>query len=1404
MTELASFLTDEFSFLSEIPRQGVINAFDGAFSDFDAFLLTHNFNFFDGNQSVQKLSELASRLHNEVYISDSGDFLSLIKNEASNGSNLCILFWYGIEYALKNGKTLGILQDGLYCARCYLLLASIKGAPAYDLYQPNIVGKCFDLYLKVIRIIKGKNCLTTKKKSTKSKKNLFLESDQSEELVILPQGEIKELGKCLRISLDGLFTFIRIIAIAKPIENIYLICRVIKNLLAIDISLDTCVNICNNITDFQKLSNFSDIAFSLLHCLCDSRHSALEILYPVVVMPRIMYAGMNDDQFIPKFVKQRLMNDEIEHETIYCMAVSACLKCPERNEYRTKILKSVVNIINNMSLTYKKRFSEDILKIGENTRGGLRAFAIDAIPYIHDNFKIINFNSQIDIDDGIIIDETIHIKQELDSQTIEYNNEELFTKNEQLSLDFIRLIIYGIDDKIGSVRQRALNILQLFINNGKFRVQCNKEIDNLYNELRELELIKYRREKKKRQAEAVAAKVRRIQSSLENNEESNDIDEDDNKEDGEDSDQEFRPPQTQDCDVLDYDKTQIIDAENIPPGDMDTTIKSIKTTTIKKEIKPDEVDLDSTDINIHIISDETGIFEKKRIFKIFDYPLLNRLLVRCDDSVSGCRRSAILALQHLFPYLTDEKHVSATINQFCRSARDKALSIRKQVADSVFNILCDLSEDHMFYRNIVNASMECIILQVVDREASVQQNAAKLIVQMVFVPLSNGETEDKIAWNILSICERVLTYQRILKQAVSFLVKEKLIDKEFVRSLDKLMKKLKDETLRQYIWMLYSILSIFFHVNPKDAAEEFLKIKKRSIRNESKICNYFATIISRGVNDLTIETRTALIQQIEKYIVSFKVSNNNISSLYYCYGVLLNGVSNGDEKGKILFAQRNKEIFDLAQNNMKLLMFEEYHGEGPEPESSTHVSSRNKQENDKEDVKLAKILGVIGEIVDYEQSLICKDLFEILQLIMSSEMCKKALKISERNIGRGTALSTNFYQGTNRPQSTTTGTECGRGTPLSIMKEFKTHHIKYSNITSIVQAQCIVIMGKICLVDEMFARDVIPVFMKELVTCKDYIIRNNIIVVTHDLCKQHTSLVGSYMDIFAACLGDDSVAVRVHALHCLTRLLKEGYLVWKGDIMFRFVSTLLDQVSRVRDYAEFCLIDTLLPVTPDMFFSNFIDCLFYFNGVEHPSWVYYNQAKGNNEGGKVNKHRSLQGTCYQNQRLQLYCFMLKNMTHVQKVAVTQKICIEVFDGVSLGSLDFNDINVQNMVVDCFRFLSSEDGKIRFNIGKDSSEEDGDDGNELRREAIVATAAQASREALREVFVKEVMKYLLQLRDFLYTSKNSRCAYEFLKYLLHLSNEHNYAFEKILDEEKHMSAGVRYDLIRMQHKLAEEI
>uniref|UniRef100_A0A0N5BSS5 Cnd1 domain-containing protein n=1 Tax=Strongyloides papillosus TaxID=174720 RepID=A0A0N5BSS5_STREA len=610
------------------------------------------------------------------------------------------------------------------------------------------------------------------------------------------------------------------------------------------------------------------------------------------------------------------------------------------------------------------------------------------------------------------------------------------------------------------------------------------------------------------------------------------------------------------------------------------------------------------------------------------------------------------------------------------------------------------------------------------------------------------------------------------------------------------MKCLKDGVSRKYIWMLYSILSVSLHVDPKNASGLFLATGREYVKNDFNFSNYLTTIIARGARYLSSEKRESLIQQIEKYITSFKIDIKNISSFYYCYGVLLKGVDSEDETGKALFAQKNKKIFSKALESMKLLMFEENDENIVNLDSSIFEDPSNTTQKDGDDVKLARILGTIGEIIDYDNSFIHKDLFENLQLIMSSKLCKKALRVHQEQTLNSTILSSNNFQNSQLSSSR-------KSVPLSIMKNFMSHHIIYTNITSIVQAQCVLVMGKICLVNEMFARDVIPVFMKELVTSRNHIIKNNIIVVTHDLCKRYTSLIGSYLDIFGACLNDDSVAVRIATLHCLTKLLKEGYLIWQGDIMFRFVSTLLDQVSRVREYAEFCLVETLLPVSLDMFYVNFVDCLFYFNGVEHPSWIYYNQAKGNNNLGKFNKHKSLQGINNEKDRHKLYRFMLKNMTNTQKVAVTQKICIEIFENIYKESLDFCDINVQNMLVDSFKLLCSEDGKVRFNMEKSGDEEDDVyEESEVRREVIAITAGEASKAALKELYVKEVMKYLLKLRHFLYTLKNSRCAFEFLKYLLFLSNEHNHEFYKIINENKQLSTSVSNDIIQLKNKLSQ--
>jgi hypothetical protein len=66
--------------------------------------------------------------------------------------------------------------------------------------------------------------------------------------------------------------------------------------------------------------------------------------------------------------------------------------------------------------------------------------------------------------------------------------------------------------------------------------------------------------------------------------------------------------------------------------------------------------------------------------------------------------------------------------------------------------------------------------------------------------------------------------------------------------------------------------------------------------------------------------------------------------------------------------------------------------------------------------------------------------------------------------------------------------------------------------------------------------------------------------------------VDRYTGTIAACLKDRSTLVRRQTLTLLTNLIKEGFLKWQGELMYRFVSTLLDECEQVREFAEFCLV----------------------------------------------------------------------------------------------------------------------------------------------------------------------------------------------------------------------------------------
>ncbi|PIO69496.1 hypothetical protein TELCIR_08676, partial [Teladorsagia circumcincta] len=65
-----------------------------------------------------------------------------------------------------------------------------------------------------------------------------------------------------------------------------------------------------------------------------------------------------------------------------------------------------------------------------------------------------------------------------------------------------------------------------------------------------------------------------------------------------------------------------------------------------------------------------------------------------------------------------------------------------------------------------------------------------------------------------------------------------------------------------------------------------------------------------------------------------------------------------------------------------------------------------------------------------------------------------------------------------------------------------------------------------------------------------------------------------YSPIVAACLKDTSTLVRQQILESLTSLIKEQFIRWEGQIMYRFVSTILDENKSIKEYTKFCLLST--------------------------------------------------------------------------------------------------------------------------------------------------------------------------------------------------------------------------------------
>ena len=81
-----------------------------------------------------------------------------------------------------------------------------------------------------------------------------------------------------------------------------------------------------------------------------------------------------------------------------------------------------------------------------------------------------------------------------------------------------------------------------------------------------------------------------------------------------------------------------------------------------------------------------------------------------------------------------------------------------------------------------------------------------------------------------------------------------------------------------------------------------------------------------------------------------------------------------------------------------------------------------------------------------------------------------------------------------------------------VFRPFKlTLHQTNCPVALSVRAQAFVAFGKLCLCDQSLARRCITVLIRELDTTKEPVLRNNILIILSDLCREHTALVDPYV-----------------------------------------------------------------------------------------------------------------------------------------------------------------------------------------------------------------------------------------------------------------------------------------------------
>lgn len=749
--------------------------------------------------------------------------------------------------------------------------------------------------------------------------------------------------------------------------------------------------------------------------------------------------------------------------------------------------------------------------------------------------------------------------------------------------------------------------------------------------------------------------------------------------------------------------------------------------------------------------------------------LMQVLKYRTEDSKVNVRKAALSLLQNVLCASRDfiKKEYVEILKESCL---DLALLVRKQALHALTKCLRAHPQEELLQRFWLEGALPLVL----DAENSVMEKAVEAFEELILGPLcllSLGQEAD-LAWHLLAQVSQgpFREYHKYLQQAVLQLHRAEKIRPNQLNSLKTHVGGANDAS----VWLLLSKLSLCCDLGQGNFAFSYWKQHWEERPEGSSIphasnetINHVLIVLKKVSRHLSSNALRELIADMEQRLSQLSLPIDVIPYTVECLHSLKRNLHlERPELGERAVEVWCKQMLDKCQAFL-----------------SEAVTGAKDEDSELQEEQLVRHLVLLGEAAQPAPRAVSSQLHQLVQACMTSlDKTEPTEPASGEDAAEQDAESEEVKD--KKPPRRARGRLAGPG--MSCVR-----------VSRRVRAHAVIVMGMLCIQNEMLAKTVVPTMGSALSSTQDPMMRANLIVALTDMCKRYAVLVDPYLPVITRCIKDPVPAVRSLVVTCLLQLLQQDFVKLHGRLLYRLFSALTDEQREVRELTEFGLVECLLKRSPHIIYQRFFECICYFNCYANSGGSQVTQENIVETTERDKRLFGLEGMEQRERRMALYRLLLLNLLDEDRfkltLALTQNVLMPCADEMAIGPT--MEEQCPEMLHDVLWVLCSDEIKLQTIAAAAEDAATEEDPAQVflhtTRKALLSTVVRVN-------LVENVIPVVIALKNKLEAAR-SPLLRSLLMFLRELMRDYKAEIKDILAADKKLASEVAYDLRRLEQE-----